>query len=423
MVSLRNDESDLALVVLPRLADQGCRVVVLKRLTDAERGFDQVLALCTDPGDIEQADGDFFEAVLTADRGITRDLTPWPVGSSVAVPGALVRRARPAERTPSAGPTRLLLSDVSIERLQEYAGQLATYLRTNSGAGTADVAHTLARRIGRGPVRAAVVGRERADLTAGLAAFAQGNEYPGVLSSLATGEAPQPVWVFPRQPIPARGAERAVEGDTSGLRELAASVPGFAGVIVELEPLLEWAAGVSLREAVLTGEVPPGAELPVAYAVQVALALAWRQCGVVPGAIVADGVGEVAAAVVAGALTVTEGARVIAALARTPDHLNTMPADLAPSPLRLPFYSASSASASGTTPFGAEYWVANLKLPEALGTTLSRAALDGHQTFVELTADALAFHSQLAMLEVLGHPIVAPAGRVTDVPVPAWRST
>jgi acyl transferase domain-containing protein len=314
---------------------------------------------------------------------------------------------------------------VSIDRIEKYAGQLATYLRSNSGAATADVAHTLARRIGRGPIRAAVVGHERADLTAALTSLAQGNEHPGVvIGAPTTGEIPQPVWVFPGRPSqtkPTAGHDGSQEsGDGSGLRGLVEGVPGFGGVIAELDPLLEWAAGVSLREAVLTGVVAPEDALPVAYGVQVALALAWRQAGVVPGAIVADGVGEVAGAVVAGALTATEGARVIAALARTPDQLATVLADLAPAPTRLPFYSAAG---SGATPFGAEYWVAVLKQPETLGTTLTRATLDGYQTFIDLIPDALAFHAQLATLEVLGQPVVAPVGHVTDVPVPPWRST
>jgi acyl transferase domain-containing protein len=178
-----------------------------------------------------------------------------------------------------------------------------------------------------------------------------------------------------------------------------------------------WAAGVSLREAVLKDVVAAGDELPVGFAVQVALALAWREYGVVPAAIVADGSGEVAAAVVAGVLTATEGARVIAALARTPDQLGPMLADLAPAEVRLPFYSATSTDA---TPFGAEYWVAGRKPGAELDTLLDRAAEDGHQRYIELTADALAFHTQLAMLEVLGLPITPPPGRVTDVPVAPW---
>ncbi|NEA35838.1 acyl carrier protein [Streptomyces sp. SID13031] len=409
MTSLRNGESDLAVAVL---ADDGCQVAVLKRLADT--GLDQVLALCIERDPAEPVATGFFEAVLAADRGFTSDLVPWPVGRTASTPEAVVRRAQPAEPTPSSGPTRLLLSDVSIDGIQQYAGELATYLRTNSAAGNADVAHTLARRLGRGPVRAAVVGRTRADLTAALTSLAKGNNHPGVLSGLATSEPPQPVWVFPGRP-----ADIASSQSAAGLRELAESVPGFAGLIVELDPLVVWATGVSVREAVRTSTLPTGGELPVAFAVQVALALSLRQYGVVPAAIVGDGAGEAAAAVVAGALTATEGAQVIAAMASTPDQLTSALADLAPAAPRLPFYSASSTKA---TPFGAEYWAASLKQPSDPSTTLSRAALDGHELFFHLTADALAFHTQLATLEVLGQPVIPPPGRITDVPVAPWRT-
>lgn len=423
MASLRSGEADLVLAVLPHLAGQPCRTAVLKRLADT--GRDQVLALCTEG---QAGEDDFVEAVLTADRGYTPDLVPWPVGRTASTTQAVVHRARPAERTPSAGPTRLLWSDVSIERIQQYAGELAAHLRADLSCSTADVAHTLARRIGRGPIRAAVVGRVRADLTAGLTALAQGNDHPGVLSAVATGTPPRPVWVFPGRPPtvrtlgqpPAPGGPGSSVQEGSGLRELAESVPGFVELIAELDPLMTWAAGISLREAVLTEVVPPGDELPVTFAVQVALALSWQQCGMAPAAIVSDGAGEVAAAVVAGALTATEGARVIAAQSQTPDQLGPMLADLTPAAPRLPFYSATSTDA---TAFGAEYWIANLKQPEDLGTSLSRAVLDGHALFVQLAADALVFHTQLAQLEILGHPVIAPPGRVTDVPVAGWPST
>ncbi|MFI5708843.1 acyltransferase domain-containing protein [Kribbella sp. NPDC051620] len=401
MSDLRTGVVEFAVAVLDGPA---CQVVVLKRLADAERDHDQVLALCTDPQG--EPSGDFFEAVLTADRGLTPDLLPFPVGAAISCPEAVVRRTHPAARTPSTGPTRLLLSDTSLDAIRTHAGQLATYLRTNPATSTADLAHTLARRLPRGPLRAAITGRHPADLTAALTSLAQATPHPTNFAAEALPTPPQPVWVFPSQ-----------SSSPTGLRELAESVPGFLGVLVELDALMVWAAGVSLREAVRTDVVAVGDELPVGFAVQVGLALVWREYGVVPAAIVAEGCGEVAAAVVAGALTATEGARVIAALARTPDQLGPMLADLAPAEVRLPFYSSTSTDA---TPFGAEYWIATTKPSTSIDALLDRAADDGHQRYIELTADALAFHTQLAMLEVLGLPITPPPGRVTDVPVAPW---
>ncbi|TPQ17726.1 acyltransferase domain-containing protein, partial [Streptomyces sporangiiformans] len=55
---------------------------------------------------------------------------------------------------------------------------------------------------------------------------------------------------------------------------------------------------------------------PVLWAVMVSLAEVWRSFGVVPAAVVGHSQGEIAAAVVAGALSVEDGARVVALRSR-----------------------------------------------------------------------------------------------------------
>ncbi|WP_144317144.1 acyltransferase domain-containing protein, partial [Streptomyces sp. sk226] len=51
---------------------------------------------------------------------------------------------------------------------------------------------------------------------------------------------------------------------------------------------------------------------PVLWAVMVSLAAVWRACGVEPAAVVGHSQGEIAAAVVAGGLSLEDGARVVA---------------------------------------------------------------------------------------------------------------
>ncbi|MFJ2116647.1 SDR family NAD(P)-dependent oxidoreductase, partial [Streptomyces sp. NPDC087850] len=55
---------------------------------------------------------------------------------------------------------------------------------------------------------------------------------------------------------------------------------------------------------------------PVSFAVMVSLAEVWRSCGVVPAAVVGHSQGEIAAAVVSGALSLEDGARVVALRSR-----------------------------------------------------------------------------------------------------------
>ncbi|MEU8385966.1 acyltransferase domain-containing protein, partial [Streptosporangium sp. NPDC048865] len=84
-----------------------------------------------------------------------------------------------------------------------------------------------------------------------------------------------------------------------------------------LEPFVDW----SLLEVVRQGEGAPGLERvdvvqPVSFAVMVSLAALWESLGVRPDAVVGHSQGEIAAAVVAGGLSLQDGARVVALRSR-----------------------------------------------------------------------------------------------------------
>ena len=72
-------------------------------------------------------------------------------------------------------------------------------------------------------------------------------------------------------------------------------------------------AGFSVTEAMSAPETVTGIDRvqPVLFAMQVALAAAMRSYGVRPGAVIGHSLGEVSAAVVAGALSMEDGVRVI----------------------------------------------------------------------------------------------------------------
>ena len=101
-------------------------------------------------------------------------------------------------------------------------------------------------------------------------------------------------------------------------RQLLADEPAFAAAVAELEPVFVEQVGFSLRQVLAGGEPVVGIERiqPVLVGVQLALTALWRSYGVAPDAVIGHSMGEVSAAVVAGALSAAEGLRVIATRSR-----------------------------------------------------------------------------------------------------------
>ena len=113
-----------------------------------------------------------------------------------------------------------------------------------------------------------------------------------------------PVWVFSGQ-----GSQWAAMG-----ADLLASEPVFAATIAALEPVIAAESGFSVTEAMTAPQTVTGIDKvqPTIFAMQVALAATMEKTyGVRPGAVIGHSLGESAAAVVAGALSLEDGARVI----------------------------------------------------------------------------------------------------------------
>ena len=97
-------------------------------------------------------------------------------------------------------------------------------------------------------------------------------------------------------------------------RQLLADEPAFAAAVAELEPEFVAQTGFSLQDTLAEGREVTGIEniQPMLVAIQLALTALWRHYGVHPDAVIGHSMGEVSAAVVAGALTPAEGLQVIA---------------------------------------------------------------------------------------------------------------
>ncbi|TDV56120.1 type I polyketide synthase [Actinophytocola oryzae] len=201
-----------------------------------------------------------------------------------------------------------VLSARSEAALRGQAARLTEFATANPDVPLTDIGSSLVTTRARLSDRAVVTGADLDELLAGLAALAAGETAPGVLRGNAIGGTRNRVaLVFPGQ-----GAQWVGMAAT-----LLASSPVFAsamsGCVAALEPHVEWAVWPVLRgEADAESLERVDVVQPVLWAVMVSLAALWRSFGVEPVAVVGHSQGEIAAAVVAGGLTVEDGARVVA---------------------------------------------------------------------------------------------------------------
>ncbi|MFC3352258.1 type I polyketide synthase, partial [Streptomyces echinoruber] len=200
----------------------------------------------------------------------------------------------PAER-PAADRTvvPLTVSARSEEALEQQVARLLAHLRDTDDH-PVDVGWSLLQDRALFEHRALVIGTET------------------VATGSVTGSSPvSPVFVFPGQG--AQWAGMAVELlDTSPV-----FAERFAACEAALAPFVDW----SLVEVVRGAEGAPALERvdvvqPVLWAVMVSLAALWEAHGVRPAAVVGHSQGEIAAACVAGALSLGDAARVVALRSR-----------------------------------------------------------------------------------------------------------
>lgn len=216
----------------------------------------------------------------------------------------------PAAAEPDPPVSTLVVSGRSPERIAATAGRLADWLEGPAGSDIrlADVAHTLNHHRARHPRFATVTAGDRRQAVEGLRALAGGYPAPGVTAPHAGACGTGTVFVYSGQ-----GSQWAGMG-----RRLLAEEPAFAAAVDELEPAFVEQAGFSLRQILESGEAVVGIDRiqPVLVGVQLALTALWRAYGVTPDAVIGHSMGEVTAAVVAGALSPADGLKVIATRSR-----------------------------------------------------------------------------------------------------------
>ncbi|MBB6000812.1 type I polyketide synthase [Streptomonospora salina] len=205
------------------------------------------------------------------------------------------------------------VSGAAPEAVHHQAQRLRSALRAGPRTGPADVAYALAAERTHFEHRAVVLASERDTLMDGLSALARGRaQPPGARTVQGSADLPEgPVLVFGGQGSQWTGMGAELLEASRAFRER------FAACERALAPHVDWSP-----QAVLRGDAQaPGLERvdvvqPVLWAVMVSLAQVWRRVGVAPAAVVGHSQGEVAAACVAGALTLDDAAAVVALRSR-----------------------------------------------------------------------------------------------------------
>ncbi|WP_201313966.1 polyketide synthase [Dyella sp. EPa41] len=209
------------------------------------------------------------------------------------------------------GPQLLVLSGRTPAATLAAAGRLADHLAAHPGINLADVGSTLLHGrkafMQRSQVVAAGVDEAIARLRELTAASVREAKKPG----------PGVVFLFPGQ-----GSQYAGMG-----KALYDSEPVFQAAIDDCAEVLRGELGFDLRERLFAGDAEALRETsltqPATFAIEYALAKLWMAMDVPPVAMVGHSVGEFVAAVIAGVMSLADGARLVARRGRL---MQAMPA-------------------------------------------------------------------------------------------------
>ncbi|QUH02486.1 SDR family NAD(P)-dependent oxidoreductase [Saccharopolyspora erythraea] len=199
-----------------------------------------------------------------------------------------------------------VLSADSDRALRAQAARLLTHVRDHTEQDAADLGLSLATGRAALAHRAVVLGAGRDELLRSLGGLAEGREEQGIVRGRADGARGRVAFVFPGQGAQWQGmALELLDGSEvfrRRMRECAEAVE--AHVDWKVLDVLRGADGAPSLDAVEVVQ-------PVSFAVMVSLAELWKSCGVQPAAVIGHSQGEIAAACVAGALSLTDAARVV----------------------------------------------------------------------------------------------------------------
>jgi acyl transferase domain-containing protein/aryl carrier-like protein len=215
-----------------------------------------------------------------------------------------------AKQTPHAADSSTLLtfSGRSADAVNALAGRYADLLESANAPSLRDIAAAAPHARSHFAERAGVVAADAADAIESLRAMASGANAPNVVRGRTLSAAtPEIVFLFTGQ-----GAQYAGMG--KALYEIDAA---FRGAIDQCDALAKPHLGRSLKDIMFglngAGDLVDDTTYtqPALFAIEYALAQAWRAWGVEPTAVMGHSVGEYAAATVAGMLSLEDAIRLI----------------------------------------------------------------------------------------------------------------
>lgn len=254
------------------------------------------------------------------------ELMPWPASSGHAIAGIssfgfggtnvhLVikdsgqdKREVVDEIDPGESQSYLLpLSANSKESLQSLVSGFKELISAELEVSIKDICLAAGKRRSRFPFRLAALGNTREELSNCLQAFLDEEQYPNLfIGSVESTRLPKLVFVFSGQ-----------GGQWYGMgQELLKDEPIFSQAIDEIDLIIQKDFNWSLREVLLSGSPENQLERievvqPAIFAIQVALAKLWKEWGITPDGVIGHSMGEVAAAHVAGILSMEDAIKII----------------------------------------------------------------------------------------------------------------
>ncbi|RLV10045.1 polyketide synthase [Streptomyces griseocarneus] len=223
-----------------------------------------------------------------------------------AVPADVQEPSGPAGAVGPAGVVAWPLSAKTPQALRGQAAALRAHLNGHADFDAADVGFSLAATRAAFEHRAVLIGDDREALTAALDTLARNAPSETVIQGHATTGAER-VFVFPGQGAQWAGMAVELLDSSTVFRERMHECAAALGTVVDwsLLDVLRGAPGAPTLERVDVVQ-------PALFAVMVSLARLWESCGVRPTAVVGHSQGEIAAACVAGGLSLPDAAKIVA---------------------------------------------------------------------------------------------------------------